>query len=198
MNRQIQSDGDDLQMTAGTGLSFEVQGQDVIAKIGSDAYNIGSLNDEEDLLNSPNSNQEFSFQRDTTPESPNVGIPETVRDLDSPEPEELLFNSPKNNNLDRPRTGGSRRLWEFILDLLKSSEFNPSHIKWINQSEGEFKIVKTTDIATMWGKIKNNEGMTYEKMSRAMRYYYRRQIMAPVLNRRLVYKFGPKSYGWSP
>lgn len=41
---------------------------------------------------------------------------------------------------------------------------------WINRSRGEFKIVKNKEIAQMWGDEKNNSGMTYEKMSRAMRY----------------------------
>ena len=65
---------------------------------------------------------------------------------------------------------GSRRLWEFIRDLLNNCLYNPSHIKWVNPQKGEFKIIKTAKIAQMWGNIKNNDGMTYEKMSRAMRY----------------------------
>lgn len=66
--------------------------------------------------------------------------------------------------------GGSRRLWEFIRDILNNPVYNPSHIKWVNRPKGEFKMIKTADIAQMWGQIKNNDAMTYEKMSRAMRY----------------------------
>ncbi|KAK3102122.1 hypothetical protein FSP39_008947 [Pinctada imbricata] len=89
------------------------------------------------------------------------------------------------------------RLWEFIRDLLHNPRYNPSHIRWTDISRGEFRLIKTHDIARMWGEKKNNEGMTYEKLSRAMRYYYKRQILAPVLGKRLIYRFGPKSYGWN-
>ncbi|XP_021347935.1 ETS-related transcription factor Elf-4-like [Mizuhopecten yessoensis] len=88
------------------------------------------------------------------------------------------------------------RLWEFIRDLLQNPLYNPSHIKWIDRSVGEFRLVKSNQIARMWGAKKNNECMTYEKLSRAMRYYYKREILSPVLGKRLVYRFGAKSYGW--
>ncbi|XP_069131871.1 ETS homologous factor-like isoform X2 [Argopecten irradians] len=88
------------------------------------------------------------------------------------------------------------RLWEFIRDLLQNPVYNPSHIKWIDRSVGEFRLVKSNQIARMWGAKKNNECMTYEKLSRAMRYYYKREILSPVLGKRLVYRFGAKSYGW--
>lgn len=88
------------------------------------------------------------------------------------------------------------RLWEFIRDLLQSPLYNPSHIKWIDRSVGEFKLIKSNQIARMWGAKKNNDCMTYEKLSRAMRYYYKRKILSPVLGKRLVYRFGANSSGW--
>ncbi|KAH9522654.1 hypothetical protein DERF_006220 [Dermatophagoides farinae] len=53
-------------------------------------------------------------------------------------------------------------------------------------------------VAKMWGERKQNPRMTYEKLSRAMRYYYKSQVLLPVFGRRLVYKFGPNATGWRP
>ncbi|XP_061181204.1 ETS homologous factor-like [Saccostrea echinata] len=88
------------------------------------------------------------------------------------------------------------RLWEFIRDLLCNPRYNPDIVTWSNKEEGEFRVVKTKEIAKMWGKKKNNEGMTYEKLSRALRYYYKTKILMPVIGKRLIYQFGPSSYGW--
>ena len=61
------------------------------------------------------------------------------------------------------------RLWEFLRDLLCNPQYNPEVIKWSNREKGEFKLVKSGEIAKMWGIRKNNNGMTYEKLSRALR-----------------------------
>ncbi|XP_077865552.1 uncharacterized protein LOC100368128 [Saccoglossus kowalevskii] len=87
-------------------------------------------------------------------------------------------------------------LWEFIRDLLKNSQFNPEYIRWEDDKTGMFKIVQSERIAFAWGRKKNNPRMTYEKLSRAMRYYYKRDILERVDGRRLVYKFGKNAYGW--
>ena len=92
-------------------------------------------------------------------------------------------------------------------------------VRWENVEEGVFRIVKSEDLARLWGNIKNNPRMTYEKLSRAMRlvaaarwlytqfltnlfdferYYYKSQVFLPVLGRRLVYKFGPSAVKWRP
>nr|XP_022315022.1 ecdysone-induced protein 74EF-like [Crassostrea virginica] len=88
------------------------------------------------------------------------------------------------------------RLWEFLRDLLCNPQYNPEVIKWSNREKGEFKLVKSGEIAKMWGIRKNNNGMTYEKLSRALRYYYKTKVLLPVLGKRLMYQFGPSSYGW--
>ncbi|XP_053576505.1 ETS homologous factor [Bombina bombina] len=87
-------------------------------------------------------------------------------------------------------------LWEFIRDILLTPEKNPGLIKWENQSEGVFRFLKSEAVAQLWGKKKNNNSMTYEKLSRAMRYYYKRDILERVDGRRLVYKFGKNARGW--
>lgn len=61
-------------------------------------------------------------------------------------------------------------LWEFIRDLLKDPKFNPHLLRWEEKETGVFRFVQSEAVAQMWGRKKNNPGMTYEKLSRAMRY----------------------------
>ncbi|XP_029358056.1 ETS-related transcription factor Elf-3 isoform X2 [Echeneis naucrates] len=87
-------------------------------------------------------------------------------------------------------------LWEFIRDILIHPEKNQGLMKWEDRREGIFKFLKSEAVAQMWGQKKKNSSMTYEKLSRAMRYYYKREILERVDGRRLVYKFGKNSSGW--
>ncbi|KAF7224731.1 ETS homologous factor isoform X1 [Nothobranchius furzeri] len=87
-------------------------------------------------------------------------------------------------------------LWEFIRDILLNPDRNPGLIKWEDRTEGVFRFLKSEAVAQLWGKKKNNSSMTYEKLSRAMRYYYKREILERVDGRRLVYKFGRNARGW--
>ncbi|XP_054257105.1 ETS homologous factor-like [Macrosteles quadrilineatus] len=88
------------------------------------------------------------------------------------------------------------RLWEFIRDLLLNPLYNPSLICWENYDEGTFRFVHSDRVAKLWGSKKDNIDMNYEKLSRAMRYYYKSQVLLPVYGKRLVYKFGPTATGW--
>lgn len=87
-------------------------------------------------------------------------------------------------------------LWEFIRDILIHPELNEGLMKWEDRNEGIFKFLKSEAVAQLWGQKKKNSSMTYEKLSRAMRYYYKREILERVDGRRLVYKFGKNSSGW--
>ncbi|XP_069095046.1 ETS-related transcription factor Elf-3 [Pleurodeles waltl] len=87
-------------------------------------------------------------------------------------------------------------LWEFIRDILIHPELNEGLMKWEDRSEGIFKFLRSEAVAQLWGQKKKNTSMTYEKLSRAMRYYYKREILERVDGRRLVYKFGKNSSGW--
>lgn len=96
-----------------------------------------------------------------------------------------LFEAPRGTHL-----------WEFIRDILIHPEKNQGLMKWEDRREGVFKFIKSEAVAQMWGQKKKNTSMTYEKLSRAMRYYYKREILERVDGRRLVYKFGKNSSGW--
>lgn len=63
----------------------------------------------------------------------------------------------------------SQHLWEFIYEMLCNPLYNPSILKWENESEGVFRFVQSEAVAQLWGSLKGNENMTYEKLSRAMR-----------------------------
>ncbi|XP_046380171.1 ETS homologous factor-like isoform X4 [Haliotis rufescens] len=93
-------------------------------------------------------------------------------------------------------------LWEFIRDLLKDPKFNGSIIQWENREEGVFRVVKSSEVATLWGqKKKNKKEMTYEKMSRSMRYSRKEGYFIDLPKnsgypKKLCFRFGPKSTGW--
>ncbi|XP_070699423.1 ETS-related transcription factor Elf-3 [Pempheris klunzingeri] len=103
-----------------------------------------------------------------------------------------IYDNPKKNK-HAPR---GTHLWEFIRDILIHPERNQGLMKWEDRHEGVFKFLKSEAVAQMWGQKKKNSSMTYEKLSRAMRYYYKREILERVDGRRLVYKFGKNSSGW--
>ncbi|XP_076369901.1 ETS-related transcription factor Elf-3-like isoform X2 [Tachypleus tridentatus] len=106
---------------------------------------------------------------------------------------------PKKDSKSRNRQAkGHGKLWEFIRDLLLNPLYNPTYIRWERREEGIFKFVQSDKVAKLWGERKQNTSMTYEKLSRAMRYYYKSQVLLPVFGRRLVYKFGPNATGWRP
>lgn len=69
-------------------------------------------------------------------------------------------------------------MWEFIRDILLNPERNPGLIKWEDRTEGVFRFLKSEAVAQLWGKKKNNSSMTYEKLSRAMRY----RLPSPTVN----------------
>ncbi|XP_018422242.1 PREDICTED: ETS-related transcription factor Elf-5-like isoform X2 [Nanorana parkeri] len=93
------------------------------------------------------------------------------------------------------RTNQSVHLWEFVRDLLLSPQKNQEAVRWENRKEGTFRVVKSDMFAQLWGEQKKNKCMNYEKLSRALRHYYKSGILERV-DGRLTYKFGKKAHGW--
>ena len=77
-------------------------------------------------------------------------------------------------------------LWQFLLELLISNQYT-SIITWTN-NDGEFKLVNAEEVARLWGLRKNKTNMNYDKLSRALRYYYDKNIIKKVLGQKFVYR----------
>jgi hypothetical protein len=73
---------------------------------------------------------------------------------------------------------GQIQLWQFLLELLTDKEHR-SVIQWLG-NEGEFKLHNPEMVAQLWGERKNKPTMNYEKLSRALRYYYDGDMIAKV------------------
>ncbi|XP_069937080.1 transcriptional regulator Erg-like [Cherax quadricarinatus] len=102
----------------------------------------------------------------------------------SVDPYELL--GPRSSRL-AAQGSGQIQLWQFLLELL-SDPTNSGVITWEGTS-GEFKILDPDEVARRWGERKSKPNMNYDKLSRALRYYYDKNIMTKVHGKRYAYKF---------
>nr|CAD7427163.1 unnamed protein product [Timema monikensis] len=82
---------------------------------------------------------------------------------------------------------GQIQLWQFLLEMLADSS-NAACITW-EGTNGEFKLTDPDEVARRWGERKSKPNMNYDKLSRALRYYYDKNIMTKVHGKRYAYKF---------
>ncbi|XP_034232072.1 transcriptional regulator ERG homolog isoform X9 [Thrips palmi] len=82
---------------------------------------------------------------------------------------------------------GQIQLWQFLLELLSDCN-NAGCITW-EGTQGEFKLTDPDEVARRWGERKSKPNMNYDKLSRALRYYYDKNIMTKVHGKRYAYKF---------
>ena len=120
---------------------------------------------------------------------------------------EFKFSSINNENF----ISDCRILWEFLYILLEDPHYGPI-IHWENRDKMIFRIVQADKLAALWGILiqifkielqqkislyffsflglqKNRLSMTYEKLSRGMRYYYSNNIISKEQSKRLLYRF---------
>ena len=83
--------------------------------------------------------------------------------------------------------GGSVQLWQFLLELL-SETGNGEVIGW-EGGAGQFRMRDPDEVARRWGRRKNRPNMNYDKLSRALRYYYDKLLLTKVPGRRYTYRF---------
>ncbi|KAH0631358.1 hypothetical protein JD844_005656 [Phrynosoma platyrhinos] len=82
---------------------------------------------------------------------------------------------------------GPIQLWRFLLELLQDGSCQ-AFICWTGNG-WEFKLCDPHEVARRWGKRKNKPHMTYEKLSRGLRYYYHKNIIHKTSGQRYVYRF---------
>ncbi|NXJ70564.1 ETV7 factor, partial [Rostratula benghalensis] len=81
-----------------------------------------------------------------------------------------------------------RLLWDYVYQLLSDSRYEP-YIKWEDREAKVFRVVNPNGLAQLWGNHKNRMNMTYEKMSRALRHYYKLNIIKKEPGQKLLFRF---------
>ena len=82
-----------------------------------------------------------------------------------------------------------RLLWDFLQVLLTDPQQRYLHlITWRDMNKGIFRIVNPSGLAKLWGIQKNSPSMNYEKLSRALRYYYKDNILQKFVGEHYCYQ----------
>ncbi|XP_041718713.1 transcriptional regulator Erg isoform X2 [Coregonus clupeaformis] len=114
------------------------------------------------------------------PTSSRLANPDCGRDSNKPQSADIAL-------LLSFKGSGQIQLWQFLLELLSDSA-NSGCITW-EGTNGEFKMTDPDEVARRWGERKSKPNMNYDKLSRALRYYYDKNIMTKVHGKRYAYKF---------
>lgn len=145
-------------------------------------YNLGKMNFNVMLIGSELINQgyEFFYRYSTQHyidlfQDLHLEVSSWNIDYDSNKPSSTLSKKRKN-------------ICDFIFECLES---NSGLIEWIDRIELKFKIIQPKLFASLWGKIQNNEKMTYQNMTRTIRYHYDKDLLPH--HKKLVYKFNKNS-----
>lgn len=81
-----------------------------------------------------------------------------------------------------------RLLWDYVYQLLCDDRYQ-EYIRWEDQDSLVFRVVDPNGLARLWGNHKNRHNMTYEKMSRALRHYYKLNIIKKERGQKLLFRF---------
>ncbi|KAG9486233.1 hypothetical protein GDO78_009022 [Eleutherodactylus coqui] len=129
-----------------------------------------------------------SWPTHPTPQSKASQPPSVVPKTEDPRPQLDPYQilGPTSSRLANPGSG-QIQLWQFLLELLSDSS-NSNCITW-EGTNGEFKMTDPDEVARRWGERKSKPNMNYDKLSRALRYYYDKNIMTKVHGKRYAYKF---------
>uniref|UniRef100_A0A670ZYI6 ETS variant transcription factor 7 n=1 Tax=Pseudonaja textilis TaxID=8673 RepID=A0A670ZYI6_PSETE len=93
----------------------------------------------------------------------------------------------KSAALVRGKISDCRLLLDYIYRLLSDSQYE-SVIKWEDKETKIFRVVNPRGLAGLWGNHKNRRNMTYEKMSRALRHYYKLNLIKKEAGQKLLFR----------
>lgn len=96
--------------------------------------------------------------------------------------------SNKNGDCVDGKIKDCRLLWDYLHQLLNDKRYE-AYIKWENKELKVFRVVDPNKLAALWGNHKNRPNMTYEKMSRAMRQYYKINLLQKESGQKLTFRF---------
>uniref|UniRef100_A0A8C0N3C3 ETS variant transcription factor 7 n=1 Tax=Canis lupus familiaris TaxID=9615 RepID=A0A8C0N3C3_CANLF len=85
------------------------------------------------------------------------------------------------------RISDCRLLWDYVYQLLCDTRYEP-YIRWEDKNAKIFRVVDPNGLARLWGNHKNRVNMTYEKMSRALRHYYKLNIIKKEPGQKLLFR----------
>ncbi|KAJ0179149.1 hypothetical protein K1T71_004861 [Dendrolimus kikuchii] len=133
---------------------------------------------------------QWSEQHQPSPNPTPAGQP-SADDMSDDDDSETAGTSTATATSGKAKTGSTHiHLWQFLKELLASPHVHGSAIRWLDRSNGVFKIEDSVRVARLWGKRKNRPAMNYDKLSRSIRQYYKKGIMKKTeRSQRLVYQF---------
>ncbi|KAM4701896.1 transcription factor ETV7-like [Discoglossus pictus] len=100
----------------------------------------------------------------------------------------LKLNSTSSETSVDGKIQDCRLLWDYLYHLLSDKRYEP-YIKWEDKESKIFRVVDPNKLAALWGNHKNRPNMTYEKMSRALRQYYKLHFLKKEFGQKLVFRF---------
>ncbi|KAK5848809.1 hypothetical protein PBY51_008501 [Eleginops maclovinus] len=100
----------------------------------------------------------------------------------------MPVSPPEEQQIPIGRIADCRLLWDYVYQLLSDSRYE-NYIRWEDTESKVFRIMDPNGLARLWGNHKNRTNMTYEKMSRALRHYYKLNIIRKEPGQRLLFRF---------
>ncbi|KAK2716401.1 ets DNA-binding protein pokkuri-like isoform X2 [Artemia franciscana] len=181
-----------IQQTTSVAISDQKQNSPTDAKpptfVNSNGSLAGSSSNSGSQSDSEESSREAGSPRRSPPPTLSISIPQSPSSYSSSQTkgDQPVKLEPSEGDVN----SHGRLLWDFLQLLLNDNQARYTRfIAWKHHESGIFKIVDPPGLAKLWGIQKNHPSMNYDKMSRALRYYYRVNILRKVQGERHCYQF---------